>query len=45
METTGIILYTVGVRQDPPPPQGPLVEPLWSLIVGVWGIIEGSCGV
>ena len=27
----------------PAPPKYPLIAPLWSVIVGIWGIIEGSC--
>ena len=29
----------------PGPPNGPLTELLWSLIVAIWGTIEGSWGV
>ena len=29
----------------PGPPKGPLVEPVWSIIVCVQGILEGSCGM
>ena len=26
------------------PPNDPLIDSLWSLIVGMWGMIEGSLG-
>ena len=32
-------------EETPGPPNDPLMEPLWSLMVGIWGIIEGSWGV
>ena len=25
-----------------PPPKGPLIEPLWPLLVDIWDILEGS---
>ena len=33
------------LSEIPGPPNGPLIEHLWFLIVSVWGTIEGSCGV
>ena len=26
------------------PPNVPLLRALWSLLVGIWGILKGSCG-
>ena len=35
----------IPVNPLPGPREGPLIESLWPLIVGVWGILERSCGV
>ena len=37
-------LHQFRVYQAPPPPNGPLIEPLWPIIVGIWGILQGSLG-
>ena len=31
-------------HRTPPPPNSPLMELLWSFIVGIQGVLEGSWG-
>ena len=37
-----LAVVEVKPRNPQDPPKGPLIEPLWSLIAGISGIIEGS---
>ena len=39
----GFSIQGFAVYQDPP--RTPLTEPSWSVIVGIWGMIEGGWGV
>ena len=40
-----VVVGSFMLRGLPAPPKYPLIELLWSLIVGIQGIIEGSWGV
>ena len=42
---SGVFRAGLGFWGLPAPPKYLLVEPLWSLIVGISGMIEGSWGV
>ena len=39
-----IVILLIGSQPGPPPPQTPLIESLWPLIVGIWGFSEDSWG-